>query len=182
MSTLNSQRFLASIATRIAPLAIALAASLLHPAAASAQPHIGSFGFGLILGEPTGLTLKGSLGSSNAWDAGIGSSFFGSLRFHGDYLWNVNAFSSTKAGLYFGLGAALGFGRGKGVLVSDNQDHWYYYSDENAVALGLRAVAGVNGMPFNAPVELFFELAPIVGLSPTTGVGYDLALGVRYYP
>lgn len=147
-----------------------------------AQPEIGSFGFGLILGEPTGLTLKGDAGGSNAWDLAVGSSWFGSLRIHGDYLWNVNAFSSRKAGLYFGLGAALGFGRGKGIFIKGERGSWYYYDDEDAFALGVRGVAGINGMPFNAPVELFLEVAPLVGLTPVTGLGTDVALGIRYYP
>ncbi|MCB0714342.1 MAG: hypothetical protein KDD67_18595 [Ignavibacteriae bacterium] len=146
------------------------------------QPQIGDFGFGLILGEPTGLTLKGSAGRENAWDLALGSSWFGSLRIHGDYLWNVNAFSSRKAGLYFGLGAALGFGRGKGVVFKGKKGEWYYYEDEEAMAFGIRGVAGVNGMPFKAPVELFLEVAPLIGITPATGVGTDLAVGIRYYP
>jgi hypothetical protein len=162
----------------MALLVLALAA----PSIVLAQPRVRGFGFGLILGEPTGITIKGALGTQNAWDGAVGSSFFGNLRLHGDYLWNVDAFSSSKAGLYFGLGAAIGFGRGKGVLVRGEKDQWYYYTDENAVALGLRGVAGINAMPFSAPVELFGELAPIIGLSPATGVGYDLAIGIRYYP
>lgn len=146
------------------------------------QPDIGDFGFGLILGEPTGLTLKGALGGDNAWDLALGSSWFGSLRIHGDYLWNVDAFNSRKAGLYFGLGGALGFGRGKGVVFKGDKGKWYYYEDEEAMAFGIRGVAGVNGMPFKAPVELFLEVAPLIGIAPATGVGTDLALGIRYYP
>lgn len=151
-------------------------------AATTAQPAIGDFGFGLILGEPTGLTLKGSIGRSNAWDLALGSSWFGRLRIHGDYLWNVNAFNSRKAGLYFGLGGALGFGRGKGVVIKGERGKWYYYDDEDAFALGVRGVAGVNGMPFSAPVELFLEVAPVIGLTPATGLGTDIAIGIRYYP
>ncbi len=160
----------------------ALACWLLLPAAGSAQPRIRPFGFGVILGEPTGITLKGSLSGSNAWDAGVASSFFGSIRLHGDYLWNVDAFNSSKAGLYFGIGGVVGFGRGKGVLVKGDKNSWYYYEDENSTALGLRVAAGINALPFTAPVELFAEIAPIVGLAPATGLGWDGAVGIRYYP
>jgi hypothetical protein len=171
-----------SIARRTAGV-LGLTALLLASAPdASAQPKIRSFGFGIILGEPTGVTLKGSLSGSNAWDAGVASSFFGSIRLHGDYLWNVDAFNSSKAGLYFGLGPVIGIGRGKGVLVKGERSKWYYYEDENALALGVRVAAGINAMPFTAPVELFAEIAPILGLMPTSGLGWDGAVGIRFYP
>ncbi len=157
-------------------------ALFLSVAAVQAQPQIPGFGFGLTLGEPTGLTLKGNAGGGNAWDGAIASSWFGSLRIHGDYLWSANVFNSSKVGMYFGLGAAIGFGRGKGVVFKGKGGEWYYYDDEDAFALGARVVGGINAMPFTAPVELFFEVAPIVGLLPATGLGTDVALGIRYYP
>jgi hypothetical protein len=168
---------------RTAILIAALAVfSLCAPRSTSAQPQPGSFGFGLILGEPTGLTLKGSIGSGNAWDAAIGSSWFGRTRIHGDYLWAANVFNSRKAGMYFGLGAAIGFGRGGGVLYKGKGGEWYYYADDNAVAVGVRGSLGLNFMPFSAPVEIFGELAPIFGITPVTGLGWDAAIGIRYYP
>ncbi|HVZ41545.1 MAG TPA: hypothetical protein VHI13_19850 [Candidatus Kapabacteria bacterium] len=163
-------------------MAAAILLLLIFPSDSYSQVHTKSFGFGLILGEPTGLTLKGSLGGNNAWDAAIGASWFGRTRIHADYLWEVNAFNSHKAGLYFGIGGALGLGRGNGVLVRGNGHDWYYYENENAVAFGVRAVGGIDAMPFNAPVEFFVELAPIVGFVPATGIGYDVAFGVRFYP
>jgi len=159
-----------------------IALVLLVPGILHAQPKIDDFGFGLILGEPTGITLKGGAGRTNAWDFALGSSWFGSLRLHGDYLWNVDAFNSNKAGLYFGLGGVLGVGRGKGVFIKGNEGRWYYYDDDNAIALGARVVAGFNTIPFNAPVEMFVEAAPIIGLYPAQGVGVDVALGIRFYP
>lgn len=163
-------------------LLTAIAVLVLPLLAAQAQPKIGSLGFGLILGEPSGLTLKGSLGGGNAWDAALGASWFGRLRIHGDYLWSANVFNSSKAGMYFGVGGAIGFGRGGGVLYRGRGGEWYYRNDDEGVALGARGVVGLNFMPFNAPVEFFMELAPIIGLIPTTGLGWDGAAGVRYYP
>ena len=148
----------------------------LSPSTASAQPDIGSFGFGLILGDPTGLTAKGSLGGSNAWDLAIGTGYLGNLRIHGDYLWNINAFSSNEVGLYLGLGAVLGSGKGRGFIVGGKE------VEDEGFRLGIRGVAGVNAMPFSAPVELFLEVAPIIALIPRTGTGTDLAIGIRYYP
>lgn len=159
----------------------ATAALVLPLLTAQAQPRIGNLGFGLILGEPTGLTLKGSLGGGNAWDAALGASWFGRLRIHGDYLWSANVFNSSKAGMYFGVGGAIGFGRGGGVLYRGRGGEWYYANDDNGVAIGARGVVGLNFLP-SQQVELFMELAPIIGLIPNTGVGWDGAVGVRYYP
>ncbi len=148
----------------------------LSPSPASAQPDIGSFGFGLILGDPTGLTAKGSIGGGNAWDLGVGTGYLGSFRVHGDYLWNINAFSSSEVGLYLGLGAVIGSGNGRGFIVRGKE-----VDDDDGFRLGLRGVAGINAMPFSAPVELFLEVAPIIAISPS-GTGTDVAIGIRYYP
>ncbi|MEO5929267.1 MAG: hypothetical protein ABIR47_04995 [Candidatus Kapaibacterium sp.] len=170
---------------RIRTLLFTLATvSILLPAsftASVAQPRIKSFGFGIMLGDPLAITLKGSLGGSNSWDAAIGSSWFGSPRVHADYLWAANVFNSQKAGMYFGLGGALGFGPGRAIIYRSDRENWYY-REGSGVALGARVVGGMNFIPFSAPVEFFVEVAPIIGLVPAFGVGTDLALGVRYYP
>lgn len=149
---------------------------LVAPVVLEAQPDVGSFGFGIILGEPTGLTVKGDLGGNNAWDAAIGSGSFGSLRIHADYLWSINAFRSREVGLFIGLGGVLGLGRGKGVIFKKSE------RKGEETAFGVRGVFGLNAMPFSAPVELFVEVAPVIGLVGGTGVSTDLAIGVRYYP
>lgn len=163
-------------------LAALAALAFFIPLSSEAQPRPKDFGFGIMFGEPTGLSLKGALGGNNYWDAGLGASWFGRIRIHADYLWAANVFNSSKAGMYFGLGGAIGFGRGGGVLYRGGGGEWYYYESENAIAIGARASVGVNFMPFSAPVELFAELAPIIGLTPTTGLGWDSSIGVRYYP
>lgn len=149
---------------------------------AVAQPRIPGFGFGIILGEPSGLTFKGPAGGRNAWDASIGPSWFGRVRITADYMWNVNAFSSNKAGMYFGFGAAVALGRGRGVLYHGKGNDWYYFEDENGTGIGVRGLVGVNFMPFTAPIEIFGELGPLFGVSPATGFGWDAAIGLRYYP
>ncbi len=165
-------------------LLAALAAVILplFPSSMTAQPKIPSFGFGASFGDPLAITLKGSAGGSNAWDAAIGRSWFAGTRIHGDYLWAANAFSSSKAGMYFGVGGIIGFGRGTGIIVKGKGGEWYYYEDEDATAFGVRVVGGLNFMPFTAPVELFVEVAPVYGLIPTNGFGTELSFGFRYYP
>lgn len=147
----------------------------------SAQPKINGLGIGLILGEPSGITFKGSLRDGNAWVLSVGSSWFGALTIQADYLWSANVFNSSNAGLYFGLGGVVGIGRGKGIIVKNQEGKWYYYDQENTTAIGLRGVAGFNTTPFTAPIELFIEFDPIVGLIPSTGIGFMGAIGVRYY-
>lgn len=162
---------------------VTLVVALLASPAASAQPNPGSFGFGLILGEPTGVSLKGALSGSNSWDAAIGKSWFGGLHIHADYLWDINAFRSSAVGLYFGVGGVLGFGGGNGIFLDGNDKVGAGRSDEGGgVAIGGRVVGGINAVPFSAPLEFFLELAPIIGLVPNVGVGTGFSLGIRFYP
>lgn len=164
-------------------LLVTLLVTLLCPSAASAQPNPGSFGFGIILGEPTGASLKGSLSGSTSWDAAIGKSWFGGLHLHADYLWNINAFSSSRVGMYFGVGGVLGFGTGDGFFIKGNDKVGAGgNSEEGSVALGARVVGGINAVPFAAPLEFFLELAPIIGIVPGVGVGTGFSLGLRFYP
>jgi len=151
---------------------------LCMPQSTSAQPQPKGFGFGLILGEPTGLTLKGDLGGNNSWDAGIGSSWYGRISIHADYLWAANVFNSRKAGLYFGLGGVVGIGRGNSFVYKGAK--WYVDDDQTRIAV--RGSVGVNFMPFTAPVEIFGEIAPLISLTPVSGLGWYTAIGIRYYP
>ncbi|MCE7934381.1 MAG: hypothetical protein DYG96_07285 [Chlorobi bacterium CHB2] len=162
----NQLRIIAAV------IAIAAGAATLH-----AQPKIGSIGFGLMLGEPTGITLKGSLQGNNAWDMAIGTSWFGNLTIQADYLWNANVFNSNKAGLYFGVGGALGIGDGKGIVIKKDDD-----DEKKETAVGVRGVAGFNTIPFSSPIEFFFEIDPILSFAPSIGLNFMGAIGVRYYP
>ena len=54
-----------------------------------AQNRGGTFGFGFILGEPTGLAWKYKLSRANALDGVIGFSPGNRFRIHVDYLWKA---------------------------------------------------------------------------------------------
>lgn len=144
----------------------------------SAQPDIGGIGFGIMAPEPVAFTIKGGMGQGNAWDAAIGTSKFGNIRIHAEYLWNINAFSSREVGLYLGIGGIIGFGRGKGVVFRGSGGD----VDDDATSLGIRGVFGLNALPFSAPVELFVEIAPILRLAPDSYFLTEAAVGIRYYP
>lgn len=155
----------------------ALVALFASVASLQAQPDIRGIGVGLMLGEPTGVTLKGALTGNNAWDATVGTSWFGNLTLQAHYLWNINAFNSSNAGLYFGVGGVIGIGHGKGVYIKNDK----HQEDDNATALGAQGVAGFNTIPFRTPVEFFVELDPVVRIAPSAGFNFMAAIGARYY-
>ncbi|MFO7445455.1 MAG: hypothetical protein R6W90_03775 [Ignavibacteriaceae bacterium] len=136
------------------------------------------FGFGIILGDPTGATVKFWTYPNNAFVIDVGASYFGSPRIGVDYLWHFDAFNSRIAKLYAGPGAAIGIGEGKGF--------WYRDSDgflrRDDSGLGVRGVFGVNVIPETAPLEFFFEIGALIGIVPDFGSGVDAALGMRFYP
>lgn len=139
------------------------------------------FGFGIILGDPLGGTIKYWTSRENAFDAYIGSSYFGSLRVGGDYLWHFDAFHSQVVKMYAGPGIALGFGRGHGIWFKEDKKKFYYW-DEGSVGIAGRVIVGLNIIPKRTPIEIFLEFGPLIGLAPNFGVNVDAALGIRFYP
>lgn len=139
-----------------------------------------NWGFGIVLGEPTGLTVKYYLEPSEALVFDIGASYFGSPRISADYLWHFNAFSSDIASLYAGPGAVLGIGESRGIWYEKRGN--FYVREDNDLGLGVRGVFGVNVIPRRTPLEIFLELGVLVGLVPDFGSAVDAALGLRFYP
>jgi hypothetical protein len=159
----------------------------LHPKDSFSQgPEGNDFGFGFILGEPLGGTVKYWINPVNALVADIGESYFGSPRIDLDYLWHFYSFRSHVAALYAGVGGAVGFGNGYyGVFYArDENGHLFYdraYYNSN-VGFGLRAIFGLNIIPHRTPLEFFLELGPLFGITPAFGVNLDFAVGMRFYP
>ena len=122
-------------------------------------------GVGIILGEPTGLSIKKWTGDKTAFDAAAAWSLQGGgyIHVHADAL--VHSFAiETKKGelpLYIGLGARL--------LLADDP------------AIGVRVPLGFAYHFSSAPFDFFLELAPILDLLPGTGFDINGALGLRYY-
>ena len=159
------------------------------PAPASAESH-GDDGFslGLILGDPSGLTLRGGIGGPNAIQA-----HFGFSPLPGDALavmvdWTYDAWDfladNKTAGLkfFFGVGGKGEWFTGK-YFIYKHDKHLVAY-DDSYFGLGLRGVVGLRAPFRKAPFDLFFELAP-VGVTfvvPDGGVYYDFdaAIGFRY--
>lgn len=124
------------------------------------------FGAGVILGEPTGISLKNWLGSSTALDFGIAWSFTkgGSLHLHVDYLvHNFGLFEVEKGklALYYGIG-----GR---------------FKSKRRERFGVRVPVGLCYIPEKAPIDIFLEIAPLLDLAPATEFGLTGGMGIRYY-
>src|SRR6266571_70227 len=96
---------------RLAPLALA-AALLAAPGRADAEGR--SFGLGVILGNPTGISAKAYLARAHAIDAAVGAAFLhgSGLHIHADYLWHPVILAEDEAftlPLYIGIGGRMLF-------------------------------------------------------------------------
>jgi hypothetical protein len=128
----------------------------------------GSFGIGLIAGEPTGLTLKYWFTDRMAMDLGAGWSFAGedSLQLSGDWLYHVFDLVHVDHGelpFYVGLGGRLKF--------SDNGD----------TRVGVRLPIGMAYEFEDVPLELFAEVAPVIDVAPATQLKWNGGIGIRYF-
>jgi hypothetical protein len=70
------------------------------------------FGAGIMLGEPTGISLKNWISKTNAWDAGVAWGFGenGAFHLHGDYLWHKYDLIKVDKGIlpmYYGVGGFI---------------------------------------------------------------------------
>lgn len=139
-------------------------------------PEGKEFGFGILLGDPLGVTVKLWTAHDQAFVADFGASYFGPLRLQGDYLWHFDAFHSYIVKMYAGPGLALGFGH--------SDDRFFDDDDPNAthVGVGMRVMFGINIIPQRTPIEIFLEVGPMIAFVPSIGVGVDAGAGIRFYP
>jgi hypothetical protein len=133
--------------------------------AAPARAQRRGFGLGVILGEPTGLSLKSWTGRTTAIDAAVAWSFGreDSLHLHLDYLIHDFTLLRTNKGrlpVYYGIGGRIKL--------------------EDRTRIGIRFPVGVSYI-FEAPLDLFVELGPILDLAPRTEFTLSASIGLRYY-
>jgi hypothetical protein len=139
-----------------------------------------NFGFGIVLGEPTGLTLKWYVERDKALVFDLGASYFGSPRISADYIWHFDAFRSDVAKLYAGPGLVLGIGESRGFWYKEKGN--VFVRGDNEIGIGARGIFGVNFIPRETPLEFFLELGVLLALAPDFGSGVDAAIGMRFYP
>lgn len=122
----------------------------------------GTFGAGVVVGDPTGLTGKYMMNDAQGMDFGF--NLAGTAAIYGDYLWHSwNMLPQPASGR---LGAYLGAGP-RVQLEGDN-------------TFTLRALAGLAYRMAPAPVEFFLEAGPAFSLNPDRNVSADVGLGARF--
>ncbi|HMP89002.1 MAG TPA: DUF3996 domain-containing protein [Kiritimatiellia bacterium] len=149
--------------------------AILHSAYGQTKDGLG---VGLMVGEPTGISLKKWIDADRAFDAGIAWSFSdnASLHFHGDYLIHRNddfppPELKGKSRYYYGLGFRI-------KLKEDNRGRGK--NDDDAM-IGIRIPLGITYLFSEAPIDIFAEIVPILDVAPDTDVRLNAAIGVRYY-
>lgn len=138
-----------------------------NQAQAQARGNGGDLGIGVMLGEPTGISVKSWNSDRSAFDLGAAWSFAGSndaIHLHGDYLLHswLSGPEEGDLAFYYGLGARI-------VL-----------SDPDA-RFGVRIPFGLNYIIPNSKVDIFAEAVPILNLTPNTDFDGNGAIGIRYY-
>ncbi len=135
-----------------------------------AGAEVRDFGFGLIVGEPSGFTMKYMMSDTDAIDGAVAWSFADNAHFHihSDYLKHNRSVLQKHFGitegmleLYYGIGGRIKF------------------ADDTRV--GLRVVAGVSYLFDDGPIDAFFEIAPIMDVVPKTELNGNAAVGLRYW-
>lgn len=124
-------------------------------------------GIGIIVGEPTGLSFKQWVSPTTAFAAGAAWSFEDEAAFHVhlDYIIHRPRPVDLGSGrwyFYFGLGGRIKV-------------------EEDDSRVGPRIPLGVDYMLQGAPVDLFFEVAPIMDLVPDTEFSMNGGVGVRLF-
>ena len=125
------------------------------------------FGMGVILGNPTSLSLKYWTGNANAIDASIGYRYGSTndLYLNADFLFHLWAIHKDEGLIrfYFGAGAGLGF-------ISD-------------LSFSVRIPVGAALFLSKIPLELFAEIVPtlqIIGVG-NTRFRMEGYIGARWY-
>lgn len=135
----------------------------------------GTFGIGLIIGEPTGICGKLYLKDDQAIQAAVGGAFVGGgFQVHADYVFHpfiLQARESFVLATYIGPGVRF-------IQYTNGRE-------ATSNAIGLRATGGLLFDFKNVPLDAFIEVAGVFEYEFADGEGAGIALnagaGVRYY-
>ena len=150
-----------------------IALALLLTVAASAQ--LSGTGIGLVIGEPTGLSLKSWLSGNSAVTVGAAWSFQhdGSLFLWADY--TLHSFDITNSGSDRSLAFYYGIG-GKASFVDNENDN-----EGNDTVIGARIPLGLMIPLRHHPVDFFVEVVPTIDLAPDTEFGVNGGIGAHLF-
>jgi hypothetical protein len=144
------------------------------PVEAGRPAEKGTFGVGIVLGEPTGIAAKLYLGDDTAIQGALGFNFYGAgIQVNAEYVlhpWIVQERDAFVLPIYIGPGVRfIQYDGGRG--------------ESSHFAVGIR---GVIGMLFDfkeVPLDVFVEAAGVIEYDFSEGFGpaLNLGAGVRYY-
>lgn len=142
---------------------ILITLSILTPETAEAQGRGGDFGIGVMLGEPTGVSVKSWLSNSSAFDVGAAWSLGEreALHMHADLLRHSWFEENQQLAFYYGIGGRV-----------------IFYDDAH---VGARIPLGLNYVFESIPFDLFIEAVPILDITPDVELAGNGAVGIRYY-
>ena len=138
-----------------------------------------SFGLGVLVGDPNGLSAKKYLGGrSHAVDMALayrlwgafGASYYG----HGTYLIHPNEFVELD-------GVVLSWHTGVGGFLNLAFMDDGYGGTDTFVYTGARVPIGIDVDIEKLPVQMFVDVAVNIGLIPSTVLDAQGTLGFRYY-
>ncbi len=137
----------------------------------------GPLGAGLIVGDPSGISLGYKLDTDTSLQAALAWDLIspGGLTLTGDYIFHFDRIFKIKSvfiPLYSGVGAKFT------ILVGTGR----YDSSASTIGLAARIPLGIRWEFSDLPVEAFLELVPGLRLFPdTTFDDVGMGLGVRWY-
>lgn len=139
----------------------------LIPEVLIAQPGAdngGNFGLGLMVGEPSGVSIKSWNSKFSAFNVGAAWSLSDNqaVHLHADFLMH-SWFSENddRLAFYYGIGGRI--------IFADNPN------------AGARIPLGLNYVFKTFPFDLFVEAVPILDFTPSTKLAGNGAFGIRYY-
>lgn len=123
-------------------------------------------GAGIILGEPTGISVKYWTHSTGAFAGAAAWSFAdeGAFHIHVDYLlhnFNLINVPNGRLPFYYGIGGRI--------KASDD------------ARIGARVPLGLAYLFDDVPFDAFIEIVPLLDLVPKTAFRINAAIGGRYY-
>lgn len=157
---------------------LALTAGFLLFGASPAEAQSGTVGLGIMIGDPTGLTLKFPLSANTAIDVGIGADTVNNFDNDDDAQVHVDwLFSPAILGRGNGFTVPIYFGIGGVVEFDDNG------RNNDDLDIGVRVPVGIAFEFQRTPLELFLELGMEVLFIDNEGDEFDAGgvLGVRFY-
>ena len=136
-------------------------------------------GLGIALGDPTGLSLEWRPNSSRALHAAVGwNAPHDTVHAHVDGQWTLVHLRAAGA-----PNLDFPFFIGVGGRFDSNGNHagWGWGDRHGDASLGVGIPVGLGLVSSSAPFDVFIEVAPVLGLVPSSEVWVDATLAGHFY-